>query len=339
MTLGWALSLREVGKTKRKITCKSNLAGLPAIFKLGHYPDLLLKMKGVILGISHIKTMSRDKIKAFYSNEMEKDRLEQELFKLEGIRTKEIISRFITKNPLDIADIGGGAGFYAFWLQAAGHHVSLADLSPRNIELANEYSQKTGIQLTACRTGDATNLDFDAEQFDMVLLLGPLYHLINKKERVKALSEAKRILKPNGFVLSAIISRYASLFDGFKRDLIIDDRFEKILVNDLTAGVHLNETENPEYFTTAYFHTPAEIKQEIIESGLQLKELIAVESFGWIIDNFKERSADKGYMEKLHKILNMVETNNDLIAMSPHIIAVAQKDGVPVSHKDAKDTK
>ena len=256
---------------------------------------------------------------------MEKDRLEQELFKLEGIRTKEIISRFLSKKTMNIADIGGGAGFYAFWLQASGHNVSLIDLSPRNIELANEYSQQTGIQLTKCQTGDATNLDIPDEQFDMVLLLGPFYHLIKKEERVKALAEAKRILKPKGFVLSAVISRYASLFDGFKRDLIIDDQFEKILIDDLNTGIHLNKTDNPEYFTTAYFHTPAEIKKEIIESGLQFEKLIAVESFGWIVDNFNEKSQDIVYMKKLHKIINMVETNDDLIAMSQHIIAVARK--------------
>jgi ubiquinone/menaquinone biosynthesis C-methylase UbiE len=257
---------------------------------------------------------------------MEKDRLGLELFKLEGIRTREIISRYLSKKPMDIADIGGGAGFYAFWLQGSGQHVSLIDLSPKNIELANEYSKKTGIQLAKCQTGDATNLDIPDEQFDMVLLLGPLYHLVNKEERVKALSEAKRVLRPGGFVLSAVISRYASLFDGFKRDLIKDDRFEKILMDDLNTGIHLNNTDNPEYFTTAYFHTPDEIKSEITESGLLFEKLIAVESFGWIIDEFAEKSGDKIYMDKLNKIINMVEINDDLIAMSPHMIAVARKE-------------
>lgn len=270
--------------------------------------------------------MSREEIKKFYSNEMEKDRLELELFKLEGIRTREIISRFLSKKAMDIADIGGGAGFYAFWLQALEHQVSLIDLSSKNIELVNEYSKKTGVQLAKCQTGDATNLDLSDEQFDLVLLLGPLYHLINKEERVKALSEAKRVLKPGGSVLSAVISRYASLFDGFKRDLIMDDRFEKLLVDDLNTGIHLNETGNPEYFTTAYFHTPGEIKKEITESGLQFEKLIAVESFGWIIDDFAKKSEDKNYMNKLNKIINLVETNDDIIAMSQHIIAVAGKE-------------
>ena len=256
---------------------------------------------------------------------MEKDRLELELFKLEGMRTKEIINRFLPKEQMKIADIGGGAGYYAFWLQQAGHRVSLVDLSPKNIELVNQYSEKTGFQLTQCQLGDATDLDLADDQFDLVLLLGPLYHLINKDERLKSLMEAKRIVKPGGFVLSAVISRYASLFDGFKRDLIMDDQFEKMLVKDLTTGVHLNETDNPEYFTTSYFHTPAEIKDEISLSGLQFENLVAVEGFGWIIDNFHEKSSDVSYMEKLSKIVSMLESNDDLIAMSQHIIAVAQK--------------
>ena len=269
--------------------------------------------------------MERNKIKDYYSNEIEKNRLELDFFQLEGIRTKEIISRYLSKNSLRIIDIGGGAGYYAFWLQEKGNQVSLLDLSPKNIQLVKEYSIKTGIQLTGVEQGDATSLNFKDGQFDLVLLLGPLYHLIHKEERIKALTEAKRVLKPNGILLTAVISRYASLFDGFKRDLIVDDRFEKLLIDDLKTGIHINETENSEYFTTAYFHTPAEIRNEIIESGLKIEKLVAIESFGWAIDNFKEKSKSPGYMFKLQKIIAMVETNDDLISMSPHIMAIAKK--------------
>ncbi len=251
--------------------------------------------------------MSREKIKEHYEKEVEKNRLELVFFKLEGIRSKEIISRYLHSKNMRIADIGGGAGFYAFWLQAMGHSVTMIDLTPRNIELANEYAQKTGTQLTKCQTGDATMLDLPDKQFDLVLLLGPLYHLTDKEERIQALSEAKRIVKPGGYILSAVISRYASLFDGFKRNLIVDDRFQKLLMDDLDTGIHINETENSEYFTTAYFHTPDEIKNEIIESGLQLDKLVPVESFGWIIDGFGEKS------------------QNESFAMSLHIIAVARR--------------
>ena len=270
--------------------------------------------------------MERDQIRQFYSNEMEKDRLDQELFQLEGIRTKEIIARYLTKGGMTIADIGGGAGYYAFWMQSLGHQVTLIDLSPRNIELVAERSRRSDIQLASFHTGDATKLDLEDNQFDLVLVLGPLYHLTDKTERIKALSEAKRIVKPGGFVLTAVISRYASLFDGFKRDLVYDDQFVKMLIGDLKTGIHLNETNHPDYFTTAYFHTPAEIRDEINASGLKLEKLVAVEGFGWIVNDFAKKAGHASFMNKLTTIINMLETNDDLIAMSQHIIGVSKKE-------------
>lgn len=270
--------------------------------------------------------MERNEIKNFYAQEIEANRLELEVFKLEGIRTKEIIERYIEKPDLEVLDIGGGAGFYSFWLQEKGHNVTLVDLSPKNVELVRKYSETTGRKLKKFETGDAVNLNSSNEQFDLVLLLGPLYHLTDRAERIKALAEATRVLKPQGVLLSAFISRYASLIDGFNRDLVVDNQFFNLLINDLQTGIHLNETDNLEYFTTAYFHTPKEIITEITESGLKFEKLIPVESFGWIVKDFNEKEKDPNYMEKLLEVIKMVETNEDLVAISPHIIAVARKE-------------
>ena len=165
--------------------------------------------------------MNRDDILKYYSFEIEKNRLEHELFQLEGIRTKEIIGRYIQNKKLKIIDIGGGAGFYSFWLKEQGHNVSLIDLSPVNIELAKAYSDNKQIKLDRIEIGDAIKLNSNDKEFDIALLMGPLYHLINKEDRLKALSEVQRILKPGGIVICAFISRYASLFDTFDRDLIL----------------------------------------------------------------------------------------------------------------------
>jgi len=89
--------------------------------------------------------------------------------------------------------------------------------------------------------------------------------------------------------------------------------------------VHQNQTGNPEYFTTAYFHTPAEIEDEIREAGWRYNALMAIESFGWIVNNFGEKQNDSLYMEKLLNTIRMVETDAHLMAMSPHIMAVAYK--------------
>lgn len=269
--------------------------------------------------------MDQEKIIAYYNKGIEKNRLNLDYFKLEGIRTREIISRFLDQENLKIADIGGGAGHYAFWLQSLGHRVRMVDLSPGNIELANEFAARNGISLSSCQVGDARDLPFQDNEFDIVLLLGPLYHLTEKGDRIAALREAGRVVKPGGMILTAFISRYASLLDGFKRDLIRDERFEKILLSDLQSGVHENDTGNPEYFTTAYFHTPQQIQEEISEGGLKLQELLAVESVGWLIDNISQKEKDEKYRKKLENILRLVEGNSDLIAMSPHIIGVARK--------------
>lgn len=269
--------------------------------------------------------MQDQKIKAYYAREIEANRLETEAFKLEGIRTKEVIGRYLSTPSRQVLDVGGGTGYYAFWLQEQGHQVTLVDLSPTNIELAQKRASTSGIALQHITVGDATHLDFTQEQFDVVLLLGPLYHLTERADRMRALAEARRVLKPGGLLLTAVISRYASLFDGFHRDLVLDESFYNILKHDLETGVHLNETVNPEYFTTAYFHTPTEIREEITESNMRLEKLIAIESFGWIAPNFKEKQNDPAYMEKLLNAIRVVETKEDLIAMSPHIMAVAYK--------------
>jgi len=68
--------------------------------------------------------------------------------------------------------------------------------------------------LDKIEVGDATELKEEKDQYDIALLLGPLYHLTHRDLRLKALMEAKRVLKPNGVLICAVISRYASLFDG-----------------------------------------------------------------------------------------------------------------------------
>ncbi|HTH55240.1 MAG TPA: class I SAM-dependent methyltransferase [Cyclobacteriaceae bacterium] len=269
--------------------------------------------------------MEQDKIKDYYAKDIEANRLDSEFFLLEGIRTKEIIERYLSKGNLQILDVGGGAGYYSFWLQSKGHQVTLLDLTPRNIELAQLHSNATGIKLSDTKVGDAVNLPFPDNHFDLVLLLGPLYHLTDRSARVKALAEAKRVLKQGGFLLAAVISRYASVFDGFQRDLVIDDQFFKLMTDDIDKGVHRNETNKLDYFTTAYFHTPAEIQSEVIDSGLGFDKLVAIESFGWIVKNFKEKTKDASYMDRLISTIRLVEDNQDLMAMSLHIMAVGKK--------------
>ena len=180
--------------------------------------------------------MNKEAIIAYYEKGGEKNRLELDYSMLEGIRTREIISRFLPDHSIHILDAGGGTGFYSFWLKELGHYTTLIDLSPYNIEAAKEYGSLHNVQLDGYGIADATSLDLEDNRFDMVLMMGPLYHLIEKNDRIKALSEAKRVLKPGGILLAAVISRYASLLDGFRRNLISDEASKGYLFRTWKQG-------------------------------------------------------------------------------------------------------
>src|SRR5205814_7356240 len=110
-----------------------------------------------------------------------------------------------------------------------------------------------GPPLSSCRVGDARALEFTDKNVDVVLLLGPLYHLTEQADRARALAEAKRVLKPGGWLFAAVISRWASMLDGLVRDLLQDQQFAAIVQRDVEEGQHRNPTERLDYFTTAYF--------------------------------------------------------------------------------------
>ena len=97
--------------------------------------------------------------------------------------------------------------------------------------------------------------------------MGPLYHLLATEDRIASLVEVFRVLVSNGTVVAAAISRYASALDGLARKLSLDPRFVKIRNRDLTDGQHRNDTGNEQYFTTAYFHKPEDLRSELESAG------------------------------------------------------------------------
>ncbi len=255
---------------------------------------------------------------------METARLEQDVFRLEKERSQEIIRRYLSPG-MDIADIGGATGAYSFWLYDLGHRVYLLDASLFHIEEANRLAKETGKALGAILQGDARELPFQDEQFDMVLLFGPLYHLQQHADRVLALSEAGRVLKPGGMLLAATITRYASLLDGFWRGYVDDPVFEMILQQDLENGNHHNPGKNPAYFTESHFHTQEERDAEFSEAGFDDCLTLAVEGFGWLVPDFLKRWEDEQAKHKLLQYIRQTETDPVMIDMSAHVITVCKK--------------
>jgi ubiquinone/menaquinone biosynthesis C-methylase UbiE len=261
----------------------------------------------------------------YYERTPEEVRLTQGPFRLEEARTRELIQRFAPGPPGVVVDVGGAAGDYALWLAEAGYAVHLLDRVPRLVMEARRRSASSATPLLSCRVADARDLDLPEQCADIVLLLGPLYHLTEAGDRARALGEASRVLKPGGLLAAAAISRWASALDGLARDLLRDPRFERIVEQDLRTGQHRNPTDRPDYFTTAYFHHPDELAREVGAAGLVPLGVFGIEGPGWMLPDVGRRMADPGQRERLVRIARMLEAEPFVLGCSAHLLAVARR--------------
>lgn len=263
----------------------------------------------------------------YYGRRGERDRLLYGRGELERIRTQELLIRHLPAPRAVVLDVGGGAGVHAFWLSGQGYEVHLLDPMPEHIEQAHEHGAQSGVPTPASiRLGDARRLDQAAESADVVLLLGPLYHLTERADRLLALREARRVLRPGGLLCAVGISRFASLFDSLTSRLYDDPEFMSVVAQDLRDGQHRNPSGRLRFFTTAYFHHPDELAAEVVEAGLALVELAGIEGPGhWMMEDFDAVWADPAGRAHILAAARAVEHEPSLIGLGPHIMAVARK--------------
>jgi len=126
--------------------------------------------------------------------------------------------------------------------------------------------------------------------------------LVEQHDRLHALLEAHRVLKPRGVLFAAAIFRFASMLDGLSRGFFRDVEFRKIVERDLTCGVHGNPTNEPAYFTTAYFHRSDELATEVADA-----RILAIEGPVWSAALFREAWNDAAQRESLMNFLSLVE--------------------------------
>ncbi|MCI0514750.1 class I SAM-dependent methyltransferase [candidate division KSB1 bacterium] len=271
--------------------------------------------------------MSQVEIIDYYTQTgIENDRLKQGVGRFEYLRTQEIIRRYLSAPGMTILDVGGGPGIYAFWLAEMGAAVHLIDLTPAHLRIAQARAQALKICLKSMLIAEARALPFPANYADLVLLFGPLYHLVERSARLQALQEAQRVVKPAGRVIIAAISRYASVLDGFRSQCFDDPKFEPIVDQDLRDGQHRNPTPGNKYFTEAYFHTPDALRMEIEATGLSCEKMIGVEGPLGIMTALNTWLDQPGQMlEKALKYMRILESEPALLGVSFHFLAIAQK--------------
>lgn len=269
---------------------------------------------------------SSQRICRYYDDADEASRLRSGWFQLEQERTRELILRHLPPAPATIIDAGGGSGVYACWLAARGYRVHLIDPLTKHVEQARSASdQQPSHPLASADVGDARSLPHPDNSADAVLLLGPLYHLVVKDDRLACLREARRVLRPGGLLWGAAISRFASLFDSLSSGFFADPAFAPIVERDLEDGQHRNPTSNPLYFTDAYLHRPGELSREFLAAGFQIVALTAIEGPGWMARDFDRLWNDPVQRERLLAAVRKVEREPSILGATSHIMAIGRK--------------
>ena len=268
--------------------------------------------------------MRRDEtgeLHAHYELGAERGRLDRALGALEFERTKELIDRVLPSPPGIVADVGGGPGRYAFWLAERGFHVQLRDIIPLHIE---QLETDRGDLPIEAAVGDARDLDLADRCVDAVLLLGPLYHLATRADRLRALSEARRIVRPGGFVFAAAISRWATRLDGILNKRIYVAAPETLsLVADVERSGRIPAL-GPGGFV-GYAHRPSQLRSEVRAASLELISLVSIEGAAALLGDLEARVESPDDWRVILESARATEAVPELLGVGPHLLATCRR--------------
>ena len=260
----------------------------------------------------------------YYDRGEELGRLSKSHGQLEFERTKEIILRHLPPPPAVVADIGGGPGRYTLWLAQLGYRVIHRDLMPLHVDQLRKAAGDNALIESA--TADARRLDLADDSADAVLLLGPLYHLDRRRDRLQVLDEAQRAGRPGAPVFAAAISRWATRMDGVLRLRLYETLPGAEAVLPSLERTGRMPPLHPAGFC-GYAHRPGQLRAEVVGSGLELIDLVCVEGPAFMLDDLDERLANQEARRVVLETARAVERVPELLGLGPHLLATARVPG------------
>lgn len=273
-----------------------------------------------------------EKVLEGYNLGAERNRLRTDLGLIEFERTKELLKEFLPPAPAVVYDIGGGYGEYSWWLASLGYKVHLFDLAETNIKMSAELSREyPNVSLEACEVCDAREIHRPDKSADAVLLMGPLYHIVERGERILAIQECKRLLKEGGTLFTAAITPYATLlwattvFGTGNNRLLEDEGFLKMVERELCDGEHI-KPDGGAYsgIGRSHFHSADELRKELLQGGFGKTEIHGVVGGAWLAPNLDELWKDASAREALMKTVRLLDGKEDIIGLSTHILGISK---------------
>lgn len=289
-------------------------------------------------------------IQSFYTSADEEARLTKTVgSRVEFLRVQSIL-RTLLSPASAVIDVGGATGIHSTWLAADGHTVTLVDPVPSQVEAARQHGTFTAM------VGDARQLDIQDNSADATLLFGPLYHLMDMEDRVRAFAEASRVTKPGGFVVAAGVSRHSvCLFMHSYGEFLANQQNSASTSNEEnttealldathlirpTAGGHVSVGSGVvellelgtvprlgEGFPCAHCHTTDELRHEARSAGLDVCATYGVEGPSEAALEQLELPEHEGLVDAAMKIAEAFDGENVSDAIkdrSAHILIVAK---------------
>jgi ubiquinone/menaquinone biosynthesis C-methylase UbiE len=270
------------------------------------------------------KNLISKELENFYNKASEETRLEKGMGIFEFERIKELIELHISRPNSIIVDVGGGTGKYSEWLAKKGHNVHLIEPVLKHIKLAESRAKKLKNPFSIA-IGEAKTLPFKNETADLVILHGPLYHLQKREDRIAAIIEAKRVLKPGGIILGFAINATASSVVGLMNGMIHANSFFDMCKEELTTGIHNAPKDFPFLLADAFYHKPQGLKAEFLEQNLNFINLFAVEGMIWLDNEYFANMLDKRKSKTLKALQTLTQNDEYLLPFSPHMMIAVKK--------------
>ena len=274
-----------------------------------------------------------EKVKNYYKHFDEKNRLRNDNSgKLEFLMTMRILEKNLPAlgdgdaTEVSILDLGGGAGVYSFPLAKKGYKVTLADLSETLLAQAKNQKEEDKVEnLIACDQVNATDLScYKDNSFDVVLLFGPLYHLTEKDEREKCVSEIRRVLKTGGKVFASFIPHLSGSIALVQRfcwspDQVSIDTLEECF----DSGKFKNLSSNG--FQEGYYPASEEIEKLFAANGFEKKLLRSIRGFGYEKEDVIFKFKNKNVFSKILELIDSTAEDKSIIEICGHAMYVGVK--------------
>jgi ubiquinone/menaquinone biosynthesis C-methylase UbiE len=263
-----------------------------------------------------------DKIIEYYNDYDEENRLVQaNAQKLEYLTTNYVLEEVIPANS-KILELGAGTGRYSFYYASKGHQVTATDVVPKHVEkMKNKLHQNPKIEHMKIELKDATDLTgFKDESFDVVLSLGPLYHLRNEADRIDSITESLRVLKPGGILAVAYINKFFILTALAKNNDLNKDYIDMILKNGFVES-----EDEKDFLSNAYFSSPKEIEEILNQFNVNKVEHVGTDGIGYLMRDMVNNMNEQEYENWIKYHLSTCKEPS-ILGYSNHGLYICKKD-------------